>query len=94
MNTATGLIDVVMNGNTPTATNKGREKSVWAIIQRSEELMKGDRRFTRGYALYNALCEVDMVTARGLVHTPNDPALDERNIDRFLAHLCFRFGLL
>lgn len=47
-----------------------------------------------GKCLVEALMEVDPVTARCLVHTDKDPALDESNIDRFLAHLAFRFNLL
>lgn len=68
-------------------------KSVWAVIQRAQELCAEDKRFTIGYALYNALWEVDKVTARALVDTDKDPALNHDNIDRFLAHLSFRFNL-
>ena len=72
--------------------NVKNKKSVWGVIQRAQELMKQDERHTIGYALYNALWEVDKVTARSLVHTDKDPALNHDNIDRFLAHLSFRFN--
>lgn len=67
-------------------------KSVWAVIQRAQALCVEDSRFTIGYALYNALWEVDKVTARSILDTDKDPAMNHENIDRFLAHLSFRFN--
>lgn len=74
-----------------TANNKGT-KSVWAVIQRAQELQRLQG-VTMGTALFCALMEVDKVTARALVATDKDPALNPDNIDRFLAHLSFRFNL-
>jgi hypothetical protein len=68
-------------------------KSVWAVIKRAEQLCLEDNRFTIGYALYNALWEVDKATAKALLDTDKDPAMNHDNIDRFIAHLCFRFGV-
>jgi hypothetical protein len=67
-------------------------KSVWAVIQRAQELSRRGTGVAIGVCLFEALYEVDKVSARALQDTMSDPALCDENIDRFLAHLSFRFN--